>query len=59
MENYKICLTHEKINVQEALNFVNSPYCGATSIFIGTTRVTENGESEKLSLSLSKYKSCN
>lgn len=41
-------LTHGRIEVQEALGWVNSPYCGGTSIFIGTTRITENGENSKI-----------
>jgi len=47
VDNCKILLTKERINVLEALAFVNSPYCGGTSIFIGTTRNTESGNDAK------------
>lgn len=38
-------LTSGRIDVQAALAFVSSPYCGGTSLFLGTTRITENGAS--------------
>ncbi|KAF7492642.1 Molybdopterin synthase catalytic subunit [Sarcoptes scabiei] len=41
MENLSITLTSKQINVQHALDFIQSNDCGAQSIFIGTTRSNE------------------
>ncbi|KHJ74733.1 molybdopterin converting factor, subunit 2 [Oesophagostomum dentatum] len=37
----RIC--YEPLNVDEALRLINSPSCGATSVFVGTTRDTFGG----------------
>lgn len=36
-----------ELNVSSAINFVNSPQCGAISIFIGTTREEFDGNKVK------------
>lgn len=45
--DYKVILTKDLIDVNSALQFINSPYCGGTSVFIGTTRLLENVADEK------------
>jgi len=42
-----VSLTHEKIDVDELVNIVSSPKCGAVSVFIGTTR--DNFENKTVS----------
>ncbi|KAI2807659.1 Molybdopterin synthase catalytic subunit [Blomia tropicalis] len=44
-DNCAIRLTNKPINVQEALDFIKSPHCGGSSIFVGSTRITENDKS--------------
>ncbi|KAE9421751.1 hypothetical protein Angca_007245, partial [Angiostrongylus cantonensis] len=39
----RIC--YEPLDVGEAVRLINSPTCGATSVFVGTTRDTFNGRS--------------
>ncbi|CAK8679025.1 molybdopterin synthase catalytic subunit 1-like [Clavelina lepadiformis] len=38
-----ILITKEKLDAQAAIDKVSSEYCGANSIFIGTTRDIQNG----------------
>ncbi len=49
-ENYKLILSNKKLDIQDAFNFVQSPDCGATDIFIGTVR-NNNENQEVTSLS--------
>jgi len=41
--NY-ILLTHEKLDVEKAFGALTSPYCGGSSIFLGTTRDVFEGK---------------
>ncbi|KAG8456640.1 hypothetical protein GDO86_002426 [Hymenochirus boettgeri] len=39
-----IKITHEKLSADEVCQLVSSPFCGAVSLFIGTTRNTFEGK---------------
>jgi len=45
-DNYVIKLVTHKIDVDEGIASVSSPKCGAISLFMGTTRDTESGETQ-------------
>lgn len=49
MSNDNICikLTRQSIQIDEAFAFISSPFCGATNVFVGTTRINEKDEEEK------------
>lgn len=41
-DSFLVGLSHVPLNVNNAVNFVSSPQCGAISLFIGATRATES-----------------